>query len=125
VLLKLIAAVGKRGQIGLNGELPWHLPEDLVNFRRLTTNGLLIMGHRTLQSCKHLDGTFGRQLLLDRADLLPEDVDSLRVLGGFADVWVCGGAKTYQRWMPHVHTTVITLVDYDGPADVYMPPLWG
>lgn len=39
-------------------------------------------------------------------------------------IWIAGGAKTYARFMPHVRRAIVTLVDYDGPADTWMPPLW-
>lgn len=40
-------------------------------------------------------------------------------------VWIAGGRRTYQAFMPFVRRSYITHVDYDGPSDVFMPPLWG
>lgn len=33
------------------------------------------------------------------------------------------GAKTYQQWMPHVDRCLISLIDYDGPADAWFPSI--
>jgi len=46
----LVAAVAKNGVIGAGGKLPWHLPEDLRHFRKLTLGHPVIMGRRTWES---------------------------------------------------------------------------
>src|SRR5256885_8405072 len=46
----LVAAVAANSVIGRNGQLPWHLPEDLKHFKRLTLGHPVIMGRRTWQS---------------------------------------------------------------------------
>src|SRR3954466_13892090 len=48
----LVAAVASNGIIGANGALPWHLPEDLKHFKRLTLGPPVIMGRRTWDSLK-------------------------------------------------------------------------
>src|SRR3954451_18296348 len=42
----LVAAVAANGIIGVDGRLPWHLPEDLQHFKRLTMGHPIIMGAR-------------------------------------------------------------------------------
>src|SRR5438105_9959905 len=46
----LVAAVAANGVIGRNGQLPWHLPEDLKHFKRLTLGHPVIMGRKTWES---------------------------------------------------------------------------
>jgi dihydrofolate reductase len=46
----LIAAVAQNGVIGVGGKLPWHLPEDLAHFKRLTLGHPVLMGRRTWES---------------------------------------------------------------------------
>src|SRR5258708_14750149 len=46
----LIAAVAANGVIGREGQLPWHLREDLKHFKRLTLGHPIIMGRRTWES---------------------------------------------------------------------------
>ena len=36
--LAIIVARAKNGVIGVNNTLPWHLPEDLKHFKKITTN---------------------------------------------------------------------------------------
>src|SRR3954463_15512484 len=52
VPLELVAAVAANGVIGRNGQLPWHLPDDLRFFKRLTTGHPMLMGRRTFESIK-------------------------------------------------------------------------
>jgi len=120
--VRLIAAVGRRGQIGFAGRLPWHEPEDLAWFRAQTIGHVVVMGWRTARIVGNLP---------DRIVVpwLGEDDPAkflARTAGRFPGriVWIAGGAKTYRAFMPHVRRAVVTLVDYDGPADTWMPPLW-
>ena len=47
----LIAAMAENNRvIGNQGALPWQLPEDLQNFKRLTTGGTIVMGRKTYES---------------------------------------------------------------------------
>jgi dihydrofolate reductase len=48
----LVAAVASNGVIGRDGQLPWHLPEDLQHFKRLTIGHPIIMGRRTWESMR-------------------------------------------------------------------------
>ena len=42
-----IAAIGVRGQLGLNGSLPWHDKTDLAWFREMTYGHAVVVGHNT------------------------------------------------------------------------------
>ena len=48
--IHLIWAQDKNGGIGENGKLPWHVSEDLKNFKKLTMNSTVIMGRKTWES---------------------------------------------------------------------------
>lgn len=121
--IKLIAAVGKNGELGLEGDLPWGnlFPEDRQAFRDKTTDGIVIVGHRTWPSVRRLDGTHGRAILCDNTGLTPRDYLSLYRIEPGRTVWIAGGAKTYLRWLPLVGERHITVLDWTGPADVWMP----
>lgn len=47
----LIAAMAENTRtIGNGGKLPWHLPEDLANFKKLTSGKPVVMGRKTYES---------------------------------------------------------------------------
>jgi dihydrofolate reductase len=48
--VSLVVAAAKNNVIGRDGELPWHLPDDLRHFKRLTTGKPVIMGTGTTSS---------------------------------------------------------------------------
>ena len=48
--IHLIWAEDKNGGIGCNGKLPWHIPEDLKNFKSITMDSTIIMGRKTWDS---------------------------------------------------------------------------
>ena len=48
--IHLIWAQDKNGGIGYKGQLPWHIPEDLQNFKKLTLNSTILMGRKTWES---------------------------------------------------------------------------
>ena len=53
----LIAALAEENRvIGDGMGLPWHLPEDLKHFKRLTRGHTLLMGRRTFESIVHQFG---------------------------------------------------------------------
>ena len=50
LMFSLIVAVGKNNEIGKNNQLLWHIPEDLKNFKKITTGKTVIMGRNTYES---------------------------------------------------------------------------
>ena len=120
-MISLIAAVGIRGQLGLNGKLPWHNSEDLKWFKRLTLGGIVVVGYNTYQTLPTLLGrsvvNMGRKTPQDILD----EFDITATTG--ADLWIAGGAKTYEQWFSYIDRYYISRIQYDGEADVWMPTL--
>ena len=50
MIIALIWAQDKNGGIGKDGKLPWHVSEDLKNFKNITLNSTIIMGRKTWES---------------------------------------------------------------------------
>jgi dihydrofolate reductase len=48
--MKAVAAMSLNRVIGKNGGIPWHLPEDFRWFKEITSNGILLMGSKTMLS---------------------------------------------------------------------------
>ena len=48
--IHLIWAQDENQGIGANGKLPWHIPEDLKNFKKITSHANIIMGRKTWES---------------------------------------------------------------------------
>lgn len=130
----LIAAVGRSGQIGLGGKIPWHgIPElaahtrrDLSHFARMSNDGILIMGSVTAQNLpKNFDPGSRVIYTWSRRDWgSPQAMlTALRSMYPQNNIWICGGQKVYELFMPYVECHHITVIPYDGPADRFMPPI--
>ena len=131
--LHLIYARARNNVIGKNGDLPWHLPEDLAHFKRTTLGQAVVMGRITWESIpekfRPLPGR--RNVVVSRqADYIATGatvVDSLHAaLALFpADevVWLIGGAQLYAQAMPLAAQLVVTEIDADFEGDAFAPHL--
>ena len=126
------AADGGRGVIGRDGGLPWHLPEDLARFRRLTTGRPVIMGRATWESLpprfRPLPGranivlTRRRGLALAGADVVG-DVAAAVAHAGDAGAWVIGGAQVYAATIAAADRLEVTEIDLVVDGDARAPEL--
>jgi dihydrofolate reductase len=48
--ITLVAAMGANRVIGLDGDMPWHFPEDLAHFKSTTMGGTMVMGRKTFDA---------------------------------------------------------------------------
>ena len=48
-MFSIIVAIGKNREIGKGNKLLWHIPEDLKNFKEITTGKTVIMGRKTFE----------------------------------------------------------------------------
>jgi dihydrofolate reductase len=131
--LHLIYAKAANGVIGIDGKLPWHLPEDLAHFKRTTLGCPVIMGRKTWDS---LPAKFrplpGRtNIVVTRQqnwnEIGAQPAQSLREALLFCEqnshVWVIGGAQLYALAEPLASTAVVTEIDQDFVGDAYAPLL--
>jgi dihydrofolate reductase len=130
----LIAAVADENRvIGKDKDLPWHIPEDLKHFKRLTTGHPLLMGRRTFESIVHQFGgplPDRRTVVLTTKGELPEypDVEAyasidaaLEALEGEDTVFIGGGEAVYEQFLPRADRLELTLVEGDYEGDTYFP----
>ena len=131
--LHLIYARAANGVIGINGTLPWHLPEDLAHFKRTTLGCPVIMGRKTWDSLppkfRPLPGR--ANIVVTRqpdwsetgAQRSSDLREALQLCEQAADVWVIGGAQLYALAEPLAHTAVVTEIEKDFEGDAFAPTL--
>jgi dihydrofolate reductase len=126
VKLAIIAAVGHHRAIGKDGRLPWHIPEDLRRFKRLTTGHAVLMGRGTWESLgRPLPGR--RNVVLSSSPVPGIESyasleESLRALASAERVFVIGGGNVYAQIIDRADELYLTLVDRDVDADTFFPP---
>lgn len=121
-----MCAIGLRGQLGLDGRLPWEgctdpeFTADVAAFFAATRGHVLIAGPKTVASIP--DFLFeDRTIVAVRSRERPEDV-----LSRFAGrvVYIGGGPRLWASYAPFIRHWDINRLPYDGPADRWFDPAW-
>lgn len=123
----LIAAMDRNRVIGKDGQLPWHLPDDLKRFKFLTSGKTILMGRKTAESLgRALPNR--RNLVLTRSRQVPfagmETVNSLSEACSLAsgELMVIGGGEIYRLCLPLATAMQLTLIDCAVEnAEVFFP----
>jgi dihydrofolate reductase len=125
-----VVAYDKHRVMGRGGALPWHLPEDLKHFRRLTLDKPVVMGRKTFEAIgKPLPHR--RNIVLTRNTAFwPEGVEIARSVPDVfemtaedREIAIIGGGEIFNEFAPYVDTAFITEVDAEIEGDVfYVPP---
>ena len=128
-----IWAQATNGAIGYNGDIPWHVPEDMAFFKRATLGHGVIMGRTTWESIPtRFRPLPGRENLVltnnpawnaDGAHVI-HNLDDINQLPTNQLYWIMGGASIYRQTIDLVDAIVITDIDTDVPdADAFAPQL--
>ncbi len=127
-MISIIAAMGKNRELGLEGKLPWHLPDDFKRFKNLTTGHAVIMGRKTFESIgKPLPQRKNIIITRDAAYAAPGCVvvhsmeEAFKAAADDTETFVVGGAEIYKLALPYAHKMYLTLVDAAPQADAYFP----
>jgi dihydrofolate reductase len=136
VALAVIVAVADNGVIGRNNSLPWHLPEDLRYFKRVTMGKPVVMGRKTFESIgRPLPGRANIVITrsdawsaagvsvvnsLDEALRLAADIAAL---DGTDEAMVIGGAEIYASAIPLAQRLYLTQVHADVEGDARLPEI--
>jgi dihydrofolate reductase len=126
--LKAVVAMASNRVIGRDGNLPWHLPEDLKLFKKLTLGSPILMGRKTFESIgKPLPKR--RNIVISRTwnptqqteiDLI-RNLDEIGSLNLSGDVFVIGGAEIYAALLPHCDEVLLSFVYEPHDGDTYFP----
>ena len=131
--MKAIVAVDKNWGIGKDGKLLFHIKEDLEFFKKMTTDKVVVMGRKTLESLPNKEPLKNRvNLVITSAIKVHADnlfIDSLdEVLKETKkydsnDVFVIGGESIYRQMIKYCTEVYVTRVDSAYEADTFMPDL--
>jgi dihydrofolate reductase len=130
--LALVVAMGANRVIGRDGGMPWHLPEDLRHFRRVTMGHAIIMGRKTHESIgRALPGRTNIVLTRDQgaefegcrvAHSLESAIQMARDTGDEAPR-VVGGGAIYTLALPLASTLFLSEVAGDFQGDTFFPSI--
>jgi len=115
--IHMIWAQDKNGGIGKKGDLPWHISEDLQNFKKITLGHPVIMGLNTWISLPVKPLPRRRNIVLSPDHLdevenyssVETCLDALRA-EGIPQVYIIGGAMIYAALYPHTDELHISII---------------
>jgi dihydromethanopterin reductase len=124
--VRVICAIGKRGQLGLGGRLPWEgnrdaeYRADVERFFDLTRGHIIVAGPVTAAS-------FPSWALADRTVVEIRSSDRPeKVIARFPRrvIYIGGGPAVWAAYAHLVRHWDVTRLPYDGEADRYFDPAW-
>lgn len=128
--ISLIVAASTNNVIGSDGELPWHLPDDLRNFKRLTTGKPIVMGRKTHESIgrplpDRRNVVISRDLDYEAAgcDVVASPAAAMALLNDAEEVMIIGGGQIYAAFLPSADRIHFTRVHTEADGDVTFPDL--
>ena len=124
--VRAMCAIGLRGQLGLNGRLPWEgnpgreYRADVARFFDMTRGHVLLAGPRTIASVPAW-AYAERTIAVIRSGTPPTEA-----LAGYVDrvVYIGGGPPVWMAYAPFIRHWDITRLPYDGEADRWFDPTW-
>lgn len=127
--ISMIAAMAKNRAIGLEGDMPWHLPDDLKFFKAKTTGKPVVMGRKTFESIGSKPLPNRPNIVISRnTDLVIPGVQvyhsieaALQALQLEEEVVIIGGGQLYQEMLSQADRLYITLIDAHIEGDTFFP----
>lgn len=128
--ISLIVAVSTNNVIGVRGELPWHISEDLRRFRKLTTGKPIVMGRKTFDSIgqplperRNIVITRDPEFTAPGCDIVASPDAAIELVGEAADVMVIGGSQIYAAFLPRARRIYLTRIHAHIDGDTYFEKL--
>lgn len=127
-----VVAAGRNGEIGFEGDMPWHIPEDLRHFKELTLGHPVIMGRSTWLSIPRRPLPGRRNIVLTRrsdfeaegAEISSSIEKAIALCEADEIPVIIGGGSVYAEVFPYLSQIYITRIDADFPqADTFFPTI--
>ncbi len=128
--ITMIAAAGEKDELGKNGGMAWHLPDDFKRFKALTTGHHIIMGRKTFES---LDGPLPNRthivITRDSSYKSPDAIivndmqTAIAATGSDNKPFIIGGGEIYKLGLPYSDKIELTRVHGTFDADTFFPTI--
>ena len=131
-MIHAIAAIDRRGGIGKDGDMLFHIREDLRRFKLLTMGHTLIMGRKTFDSLPGGALPGRRNIVITRnsswsasgAERATSLQEAIVLAGTDSDIFIIGGGEIYRAALEKCDILDITAIDSEtADADTYFPQI--
>lgn len=131
MVISLIAAMSENRVIGIQNRLPWHLPADLANFKKITAGRKFIMGRKSYEAEDKLCSEAGNVIITRQKKYVVAAGDStapglreaIEKLQGEKEVFILGGAEIFAQSIDIADKLYITLVHGKFIGDTFFPEI--
>lgn len=128
-MITFVYAQDKKGGIGFNNQLPWHLPNDLHFFKEKTMGHPIVMGRKTFESMNQRLLPGRKTVVISRNPYYGKDIENLCLLTHISpilnlaqdqEIMVIGGSQIFKMFDPYASKIYRTIVDGDFQTDTYV-----
>ena len=126
--ISIIVAMSENSVIGLNNQLPWHISEDLKNFKKTTLNHCVIMGRKTYESIgkplkdrRNIVISRSKSLLIDGVEVVNSLDKAISIVDDSSEIFIIGGEQIYTISLPIATHLYVTKVNGDYNGDAFFP----
>lgn len=139
-MISVIAAIGKKRELGIKNKIPWHIRKDLLRFKHLTLGKTVIMGRKTFESVlnyykhsknpipnrRHIIVTHNKNYQTDLKNSyvvfsMEEAIDLAKKIER-DEVFISGGAQMFNQGIKYADKLYLTIVNKKYPeADAFFP----
>jgi dihydrofolate reductase len=127
--LTLVVAMDAQRGIGVDNKLPWHLPEDLAHFKRVTLDRPIIMGRKTFDSIgrplpmrRNIVVTRNREWSHEGVEVAGSLEEAVALAGG-EQASIIGGAQIFNESMAMADRMIVTHIDGVYRCDTFFPEI--
>lgn len=127
--LSLIVAMTKNRVIGLDNQMPWHLPVDLAWFKQNTLGKPVIMGRKTFESIgkplpKRRNIVLSRTAVaIDGVEIVTSLEQALALVKDETEVMIIGGGQLFAEMIVRADRLYLTEIDTVLEGDTYFPAI--
>ena len=132
--MNLVVAVDENWAIGNKNQLLVRIPNDMKQFRELTTGKVVVLGRKTLETFPQGQPLKNRTNIILSTDpnyqvkdaVVAHSIEELlEVLKDYddEDIYIIGGDSIYKQMLPYCNVAHVTKIDHAYEADRYFPNL--
>ena len=131
MVISLIAAMSENRVIGVQNRLPWHLPADLANFKKVTAGKKFIMGRKSYEAEDNLYSESGNIVITRQKNypvsandaVSPNLQHAIEKLHQETEIFILGGAEIFALSMDLADKLYITLIHGKFIGDAFFPEI--
>ena len=126
--LSIIVAMSKNRVIGKDNKMPWHLSNDLKNFKKITIGKTIVMGRLTYDSIgkplpERKNIILSRNLIDSNVFIFDNFEEVLNFTKDEDEVFIIGGQDIYSQTIDKVNKLYLTTIDANIEGDKYFPEI--